>query len=343
MTETLKVLGQSAPSAGSLTTVYTVPASTSAKVYAVLITNRSNKPTRFRIAISPGGAAIANQHYQYYDRVIEAQETYPATFGPLGVALATTDVVRVWNYDAVCSFSVHGHEVVAGTPSSAPTLLTVVQFTSGGTFTKGNYSNIFKVRVHAVGAGGGGGGATTTAAGETSGGAGGGGGAYASSLIAAASLGTTETVTVGAGGAGGTGSSSAGEGEDTSFGSHVVADGGSGGARRDALAPPHGYSAAGGGLVANCTGDIKVEGGSSLPLLMISTSRVWTGGGGNGSGPYGGGGYISELTASSAPGGDGHNYGGGGSGAANCQSQGTARTGGDGADGIVVVEVYSYA
>ena len=77
----------------------------------MVVCNRSNQPTRFRIAVSPSGASIANAHYQYYDKVIEAQDSKPFLFGSMGITLAATDVVRVYNYDAVCSFSLHGSEI----------------------------------------------------------------------------------------------------------------------------------------------------------------------------------------------------------------------------------------
>ncbi len=113
-TDVLKVLGQSAPAAKTLTTSYTVPPSTEAKVLAVLVCNRHRDPTTFRIAISPAGAADTDAHYQYYDTIVPGNKTMPAPLGPKGITLEPTDEVRVYAYDATLSFSVHGVEVIGG-------------------------------------------------------------------------------------------------------------------------------------------------------------------------------------------------------------------------------------
>ena len=52
MTTTAKILGQSAPSAASLTDVYTVPALTSTTVSTVMVSNSSATPTAFRISVA---------------------------------------------------------------------------------------------------------------------------------------------------------------------------------------------------------------------------------------------------------------------------------------------------
>ena len=63
MATTYKVLGQSAPSATTDTTLYTVPASTETVVSTIAVANRAATNATFRIAIRPDGASIANQHY----------------------------------------------------------------------------------------------------------------------------------------------------------------------------------------------------------------------------------------------------------------------------------------
>jgi len=103
-----KVLGQSAPSATTDTTLYTVPASTSAVVSTISVCNRDTGSGTFRIAIRPAGASIANQHYVVYDAALAANAT--ATF-TLGVTLATTDVVTVRASTANFSFSAFGSEI----------------------------------------------------------------------------------------------------------------------------------------------------------------------------------------------------------------------------------------
>jgi hypothetical protein len=103
-----KVLGQSAPLAATLTTLYTVPASTEVVGSTIIVCNRSATATECRVAISPVGAAIINQHYVYYDLVIPGNETFAAT---IGWTLATTDVVRVYNTLATLSFNLFGQEI----------------------------------------------------------------------------------------------------------------------------------------------------------------------------------------------------------------------------------------
>ncbi len=120
-TDVLKVLGQSAPAAKTLTTVYTVPANTEAKVFGVLVCNRHRDPTTFRIAVAPAGAADTNAHYQWFDAVIPGGLTMPFTLGDQGITLEPTDEVRVYAYDANLSFSVHGLEVIGASQGVSQT------------------------------------------------------------------------------------------------------------------------------------------------------------------------------------------------------------------------------
>ena len=108
MTTTLKVLGQSAPTAATLTTLYTVPADTSAACSSIVVANRSATATEFRVAIRPAGAAISNEHYLYYDVPIGSNGTFIAT---IGISLAATDVVSVYATLATVSFNLFGKEV----------------------------------------------------------------------------------------------------------------------------------------------------------------------------------------------------------------------------------------
>lgn len=107
MASTYKVLGQSAPAATTLTTLYTVPTATSAVCSTLAICNRGVS-TLVRVAVRPAGAAIADQHYVVYD-VTVAQ--YESAFLTLGLSLATTDVVSVYASTADVSFSLFGSEV----------------------------------------------------------------------------------------------------------------------------------------------------------------------------------------------------------------------------------------
>ena len=107
MAVNLKVLGQSNPSATTTTTIYTVPALTSAVCSTISVCNRSSTATSFRIAIQPSGASISNEHYLYYDVAIGANDTFCAT---IGLTLATTDIVSVYATNNTLSFSLFGQE-----------------------------------------------------------------------------------------------------------------------------------------------------------------------------------------------------------------------------------------
>ena len=108
MTTVYKNLGQSAPSAATLTTLYTVPASTEAVTSTIMICNRSAVATEARVAVRIAGASIADEHYIYYDLLIPGNETFAAT---IGITLATTDVVSVYNTLATLSFNLFGTEI----------------------------------------------------------------------------------------------------------------------------------------------------------------------------------------------------------------------------------------
>jgi glucose-6-phosphate dehydrogenase assembly protein OpcA len=110
MPTTFKVLGQSAPSATTNTTLYTVPADTSAVISTLVVANRAATAATYRIAIRPAGATLANQHYLAYDVVVGAGDSTNLT---LGITLAATDVVTVYASTTNLSFSAFGSEITA--------------------------------------------------------------------------------------------------------------------------------------------------------------------------------------------------------------------------------------
>jgi len=107
MANVYKVLGQSSPAAATLTSLYTVPAATSA-VSSTLTVCNYGVSTTFRVAVRPAGASIANQHYILYEVAINANDTL---FFTLGLSLATTDVVSVYAGTATVSFNLYGTEI----------------------------------------------------------------------------------------------------------------------------------------------------------------------------------------------------------------------------------------
>ena len=107
MATTRKVLGQVAPAATTNTDIYTVPAATSTVCSTLVAANRGADAATFRVAVRPGGATLANQHYLYYDVALSPGDSFAAT---IGVTLAATDVVTVYASTADLSFSLFGEE-----------------------------------------------------------------------------------------------------------------------------------------------------------------------------------------------------------------------------------------
>ena len=103
-----KVLGQSAPSATTDTTLYTVPAATDAIVSTIVVANRDSASATFRIAVRPAGATLANQHYIAYDCSVGANDSTALT---LGITLDATDVVTVRASTANLTFNAYGSEI----------------------------------------------------------------------------------------------------------------------------------------------------------------------------------------------------------------------------------------
>jgi glucose-6-phosphate dehydrogenase assembly protein OpcA len=108
MAITYKVLGQSAPSATTQTTLYQVPSATSAVVSTLVVANRAASVSSYRIAIRPNGATLANQHYIAYDVAVGASDSTTLT---LGITLAENDIIAIYAGSANLSFSVFGSEI----------------------------------------------------------------------------------------------------------------------------------------------------------------------------------------------------------------------------------------
>lgn len=107
MATELKILGQSNPSAATLTTCYTVPSATTSVVSSLVICNRSATATSFRVAVRLAGASISNEHYIYYDVMIGGNDTFIAT---IGATLGATDVISVYATLATLSFNLFGQQ-----------------------------------------------------------------------------------------------------------------------------------------------------------------------------------------------------------------------------------------
>ena len=110
MATTYKVLGQSAPSANTATTLYTVPADTQAVISTLIVANRVASEATYRISIRPNGATLANQHYIAYDVAVGASDSTTLT---LGITLDAADVLEVYASTANLSFNAFGSEITS--------------------------------------------------------------------------------------------------------------------------------------------------------------------------------------------------------------------------------------
>jgi hypothetical protein len=105
-----KVLGQSAPTAATPTTAYTVPAGTGnyAVVSTINITNTASSFTdEIRIAVVPSGESLSAQHYVVYNVGVLVGSSQSYT---LGIGLQPGDTINVWSTAGTSSFSIFGME-----------------------------------------------------------------------------------------------------------------------------------------------------------------------------------------------------------------------------------------
>lgn len=108
MTNAVKILGQSAPAATTLTVLYTTPSNTQTTASSIVICNQDGTDTTFRVSVAPLGAADSTQQYLYYDQALESNSTFIAT---IGITLASASAVRVYSGNGSCSFNLFGVEV----------------------------------------------------------------------------------------------------------------------------------------------------------------------------------------------------------------------------------------
>jgi hypothetical protein len=221
--------------------------------------------------------------------------------------------------------------IASATNNVEGTLLNVRVFSSGTTYTP--TSGTTKALIVMIGAGGGGGGVTGTA--SSVGAAGGGGaGGYCVKFI----TGVTGTYTYAIGTAGTAGANTGangGNGGNTTFtngATTYIAFGGSGGVGQTA-GTAAAFVLGGAGAVVSTNGDINAGGSPGLLAYRVSGTLGYSGTGGDTE--YGGAGI--GLT-SAAAGNAATGYGAGGGGALSTAN--TARAGGAGAPGLIIIYEY---
>ena len=108
MTTVYKVLGQSAPSANTATTLYTVPSGNSAVCSSMTICNGSGANANVSVQVAVANAATSQSQYIVNNNNLVGNDTL---FLTLGVTLAATDTVRVTASGANVSFQLYGSEI----------------------------------------------------------------------------------------------------------------------------------------------------------------------------------------------------------------------------------------
>ena len=102
------ILGQSAPSATTDTSVYTVPASTLAVINVMVINRSASNPADVRIALAASGTPTTAEYIEY-DVTVPAKGVIERT----GMALQATKQVVVYASTADTSVTVTGLEQAA--------------------------------------------------------------------------------------------------------------------------------------------------------------------------------------------------------------------------------------
>lgn len=108
MANAYSVLGQSNPSATTLTDAYTVASSTEAVISTIIVCNRGSAATSYRLSVAVDGAADSNEQYIAYDIPIHANDTHA---WQLGITIDATDKIRVYAAAANLSFNIFGVEI----------------------------------------------------------------------------------------------------------------------------------------------------------------------------------------------------------------------------------------
>lgn len=108
MAVSYKILGQVVPNGTAVSTLYTVPASTSTVISTISVANRSQGEVKFRIAIVPSGEQLSGQHYISYNTPCSGQDS---TFITTGFTLASGDSIVVFADNNQLSFGAFGMEI----------------------------------------------------------------------------------------------------------------------------------------------------------------------------------------------------------------------------------------
>ena len=102
-----RLLGQSAPSATTLTSLYACGSGIQTVVSSITIANRGTVVATYRVAVRDNGDSIANQHYIAYDAPVPPNDSIALT---LGLVLEQNDILSVFASNADLTFQAFGAE-----------------------------------------------------------------------------------------------------------------------------------------------------------------------------------------------------------------------------------------
>lgn len=105
-----RVIKQNSPIASTLTDMYVVPINLLVTLGSLVVCNRENATTTFKISLAVGGEGDNLKQYLFYDVDLCAKQTLQ--FG-LAAPIAYNDVIRVWSANGQVSFTLFGTSIPA--------------------------------------------------------------------------------------------------------------------------------------------------------------------------------------------------------------------------------------
>lgn len=105
--QTIKTPSFANPTANTLTTLYTVPADTTAVISTINVCNTASAANYFRIAATSGGSPVTG-NYLIYNMSIDGYETISFT---QGITLDAGDLIAVYGASAGLAFNLFKMEV----------------------------------------------------------------------------------------------------------------------------------------------------------------------------------------------------------------------------------------